>query len=131
MMLAGISRKYCRISCCNLTKLEYAVMEITREASTLSICRFHIASGAAATVATMAVAVGQAGPLVVWGTTNPAMLNVPSGNYLTADPAGNFIVGVREDQTLVAWGDVESAHTAAALALVDRVLAMHYRLPPL
>jgi hypothetical protein len=50
----------------------------------------------------------QAGPLVVWGTTNPQLLNVPSGNFLTADGGSDFILGIREDQTLAAWGAASS-----------------------
>lgn len=46
----------------------------------------------------------QPGELVIWGTSDPLLLNAPAGNYLAADAGANFGVGIREDRTLTAWG---------------------------
>lgn len=46
----------------------------------------------------------QSGELVIWGTSDPLLLNAPAGNYLAADAGANFGVGIREDRTLTAWG---------------------------
>jgi hypothetical protein len=51
---------------------------------------------------------GQAGLLVVWGTTDPQLLDVPSGNFVTADVGSDFAIGVREDNSLAGWGRPQS-----------------------
>ncbi len=59
----------------------------------------------ACTVAVVGLPVSaQSGPLVVWGTDDPLLLNIPAGNFLTADAGAEFCVGIREDRTLAAWG---------------------------
>lgn len=48
---------------------------------------------------------GRQGPVVVWGTADPLVLAVPSGNFLSADIGADFCIGIRPNQTLMGWGN--------------------------